>query len=50
MKFSKFGALLLGIWLILQGAIPLLHIYFSGSSMVLAILAMAAGVLTLLGR
>jgi hypothetical protein len=50
MKLSKIGAVMLGIWLILKGIIPLLHINFSGSGTVLAILAIAAGVLILLDR
>jgi hypothetical protein len=44
------GMLLLGIWLILSGLIPLLGLGFSGMGMLMAILAIAAGVLILLGR
>ncbi len=44
------GLLLLAIWLILQGLIPLLHFSFAGLSVVMAILAIAAGILILLGR
>jgi hypothetical protein len=44
------GLLLLAIWLILQGLIPLLHFSFAGLSVVMAILAVAAGILILLGR
>ncbi len=50
MKLSKIGAIVLGIWLILKGIMPLLHLSFSGSGTVMAILAIAAGVLILLGR
>ena len=50
MKLSKIGAVVLGIWLILKGIIPLFHLSFSGSGTVLAILAIAAGVLILLDR
>ncbi len=50
MKLSKIGGLLLGILLILQGAMPLLHLRFSGSDVVLELLAIAAGVLILLDR
>ena len=51
MKLTKnFGMLLLGIWLILSGLIPLLGLSFSGLGMLMAILAVAAGVLVLLGR
>lgn len=50
MKLSKVGALLLGIWLILKGLMPLLHFSFSGSGTIMAILAIAAGVLILIER
>jgi hypothetical protein len=50
MKLSKIGAIVLGVWLILKGMIPLLHLSFSGSGTVLAILAIAAGILILLDR
>jgi hypothetical protein len=50
MKLSKLGAVLLGTWLILQGLIPLFHLSFSGSGTVLAVLAIAAGVLVLIDR
>jgi hypothetical protein len=44
------GMLLLAIWLILTGLIPLLNLNFSQLGTVMAILAVAAGVLILLGR
>ncbi len=50
MKLSKIGAIVLGIWLILKGIMPLLHLDFSGSGTVLSILAVAAGVLILIDR
>jgi hypothetical protein len=51
MKITRnLGLLLLAIYLILQGLIPLLHLSFSGLYVVMAILAIAAGVLLLLGR
>ena len=51
MKLTKsLGMLLLGIWLILSGLIPLLHLSFSALGLLMAILAVAAGVLILLGR
>ena len=51
MKIAKnMGMLLLGIWLILTGLIPLLHLSFSGLGTVMALLAIAAGALLLLGR
>ena len=51
MKFNKnLGFLLLAIWLILTGLVELLHFTFSGLPVILAILAIAAGVLILLDR
>jgi hypothetical protein len=47
---SNIGMLLLGVWLILSGLIPLLSISFSGLGMVMAILAIAAGILIVVGR
>ena len=44
------GMLLLAIWLILTGLIPLLNLSMSGMSQLMAILALAAGVLVLIGR
>jgi len=44
------GLLLLAAWLILTGLIPLLHLSFSGLGTVMAILAIAAGVLIVVGR
>jgi hypothetical protein len=46
----KLGLLLLGIWLILTGLVPLFHLNFSGFGTLMAILAIAAGVLILLER
>ena len=51
MKLPKnLGMLLLGIWLILTGLIPLLSLSFSGLGTLMAILAIAAGVLIVLNR
>jgi hypothetical protein len=51
MKLTRnLGMLLLGIWLILGGLIPLLGLGFSGLGTLMAILAIAAGVLILIGR
>ena len=45
------GMLLLGIWLILTGLLPLLNVRVSPTvSMVLAVLAVVAGLLILLRR
>jgi hypothetical protein len=51
MKLTKnLGMLLLAIWLILNGVIALLSLSFSGLPLIMAILAIAAGVLILIGR
>jgi len=51
MKITKnLGLLLLSIWLILSGLIALLKFDFAGLPLIMAILAIAAGVLILLGR
>jgi hypothetical protein len=44
------GMLLLGLWLILTGLIPLLNLSYSGLGVILQVLAIAAGVLILQGR
>jgi hypothetical protein len=50
-KLTKnLGMLLLGIWLILTGLIPLLSLSFSGLGTLMAIVAIAAGALILVGR
>ena len=51
MKVTKnLGMLLLCIWLIVTGLIPLLQLSFSGLGTVMALLAIAAGALVLVGR
>ena len=51
MKITKnIGFLLLAIWLILSGLIGLFSLSFAGLSVVMAILALAAGIFILLGR
>lgn len=51
MRVTKnLGMLLLGIWLIVTGLIPLLQLTFSGLGTVMAVLAIAAGALILVGR
>ncbi len=51
MKMTRnVGMLLLAAWLLLTGLIPLLNLSFSGLSTVMAILAIAAGVLIVVGR
>jgi len=44
------GLLLLGIWLIFHGLIALVNFQFSGLSTVMAVLALIAGGLIVLGR
>jgi hypothetical protein len=51
LKITKnLGFLLLSIWLILTGLIELFKFSFSALPLIMAILAIAAGVLILLGR
>lgn len=47
---KNIGMLLLAIWLIVTGLIPLLNFSFSGLGTIMAILAIASGVLILVGR
>ena len=47
---GKIGMILLGVWLILSGVIPLLSLSFSGLGTLMAILAIAAGALILIDR
>ena len=50
-KLTKnLGMILLGIWLIMTGLIQLFHLSFKGLPLIMAILAIAAGVLVLLDR
>ncbi len=44
------GMLLLAAWLVLTGLVPLLDLSFSGLHVVMAILAITAGVLIAVGR
>ena len=51
MKLTRnMGMLLLAIWLVLTGLIPLLNLGFSGLGTIMAILAIAAGVMLAVGR
>jgi hypothetical protein len=51
MKLIKnFGLLLLAVWLMLTGLIPLLNLSFSGLGTIMSVLAVAAGVLIVVGR
>lgn len=44
------GMLLLSLWLIVTGIIPLVKLSFNGLPIVMAILAIVAGVLIAIGR
>jgi hypothetical protein len=44
------GMLLLGLWLVLYGLLPLLSINFPMEGTIMALLAIAAGVLILMDR
>jgi len=47
---ANIGMLLLSVWLILTGLIPLLNFSFTGLGTVMAILAIASGVLIVVSR
>ncbi len=47
---KNIGMLLLSIWLIVTGIIPLVKLSFNGLPIIMAILAIAAGVLIAIGR
>lgn len=47
---KNLGMLLLAIWLIISGLLPILHISFPNVGLILSVLAVAAGTLILLGR
>ena len=49
-KYPKLGMILLGVWLILRGVMPLFDISFSHSGTITDILAIAAGILLLLAN
>jgi hypothetical protein len=43
------GMILLAIWLIMTGLIPLLHLHFEGLPLIMSILAVVSGALILFG-
>jgi len=49
-KSGRWGSILLAVWLIASGVIALTHFSFNGIDLVMAILAIAAGILLLLNR
>lgn len=51
MKLTKnLGTLLLGIWLILTGLVQLTHFGVDGLWLIMALLALAAGLLLVVGK
>lgn len=48
--FKNLGRLVLAVWLILMGLIPLLSLSFQSVDTVMAVLAIVAGALLLIGR
>lgn len=47
---KNLGTALLGIWLVLTGLIQIVHLSFSGLGIIMAVLALLAGALILVGR
>ncbi len=47
---TQMGSILLGIWLVVGGLLSLFHVHFAGSGVILAVLAVAAGVMVLVLR
>jgi hypothetical protein len=47
---KNLGMLLLGIWLVVHGLVQVVNFSFSGLSTVMAILAIVAGALIIVGR
>jgi len=47
---KNLGLLLLGIWLVIHGLTQLVSFSFAGLGTVMAVLALAAGVLIIVGR
>lgn len=47
---SNLGMLLLGVWLVLTGLLPLLNIAFQGQATLMSVLAVVAGVLILMNK
>lgn len=50
MRIKDLGMFLLSIWLILTGLIAILHFRFTGEDIVMAVIAIAAGILLLIRR
>ena len=50
MKLKSLGNLLLGAWLILTGLISMIHLSFSGLSLLMSILALVAGICVIIAK
>lgn len=50
MKINNLGMFLLGIWLILTGLIALVGLSFAGLGSLMSVLALAAGLLLIVGK
>jgi len=50
MKTKSAGMFLLGAWLILTGLVGAVHLSFSGLAPLLAVLALVAGLLIIVGK
>jgi hypothetical protein len=50
MRIKDLGMFLLSVWLILTGLISILHLSFTGEDVVMAVIAIAAGILLLIRR
>lgn len=46
----QIGSIFLGGWLVAGGLVSIFHIHFTGSNVILAVLAVAAGVMVLITR
>lgn len=47
---KNLGMMLLGVWLVLTGLVGLFALTFAGLGVILGILALAAGILILIGK
>src|SRR6185369_1966123 len=50
MNFSTLGFLLLGVWLVASGALPLIGVHSSFAPMVMEVLAIVSGILIIIGQ
>ena len=47
---THIGSILLGVWLVVGGLVSLFHVRFFGSGVILAVIALAAGITVLITR